>query len=130
MEEIGSGTNYRISFDKAKNRIYFWFFGDIMNPAGVAGLPGDLKKAVQLARPAFTGLADFSDMKLLGLPDVAQDTQATLVAGGIKKVASVWNRESFAKFIVDSTAAKVGDKYSEKRKIFFDRAEAEAWLDE
>lgn len=129
MEKIGSGTNYRISVDKVKNRIYFWFFGDVMSPAGVADLPNDLKSALKLTSPGFTGLADFTEVKLLGLPDVTQQTQAALAAGGIRKVASVWNRESFAKFVVDSSAHKV-DMYEQRREVFFSTSEAEAWLNE
>jgi hypothetical protein len=129
MQEIGSGTNYRISVEKPKNRIYFWFFGDLLDPAGIAGLSNDLNAAIGVTKPGFTALADFSAVNLLGLPDAAKQTQTTLASANVKKVASVWQRESFAKYVIDSTAHKV-DTYQEKRKVFFSRAEAEKWLDE
>ncbi len=49
----------------------------------------------------------------------------------VKKIASVWNTETFAKMIVDSSAQKVaGGAYDVRRKVFHDKTEAEAWLDE
>jgi hypothetical protein len=130
MQEIGIGPNYRVEVDTAKNRIYFWFFGDAMNASGVAGLPEAAKAACALMKPSFTGLADFTGMKMLGVPDVVHQVQATLLNAGLRKVASVWNEESFAKFVVDSSAQKLkSGEYDEKRKVFKDRVEAEAWLD-
>jgi hypothetical protein len=131
MQEIGSGANYRVGVDTAKNRVYFWFFGDVLNTYGVADLPEHVKTACALMKPRFTGLADFSEMKMLGVPDVVQQVQANLLNAGLRKIASVWSDESFAKFIVDSSAQKLkSGEYDEKRKVFKNRIEAEAWLDE
>lgn len=131
MQEIGSGPNYRVEVDTAKNRIYFWFFGDVVQVSGAAHLPNDTKAACDLMRPGFTSLADFTGMKMLGVPDVVHQVQATLLSAGLRKVASVWNAESFAKFIVDSSAQKLkSGEYDAKRRVFKDRSEAEAWLDE
>lgn len=131
MKEIGSGPTYRIMIEKTKNRIYFSFFGDLVNEASVAGLLDATKASSALMKPGFTALADFREVKLLGLPDIAQKVQMTLLEAGLLKVASVWNHESFAKIIIDSSAQKVGSgMYSEKRKVFKDKVEAEAWLAE
>ncbi len=67
---------------------------------------------------------------MLGVPDIVQELQETVMAAGLRKLASVWDRDSFAKLVVDSSAQKVaGGAYEEKRKVFHTRAEAEAWLD-
>jgi hypothetical protein len=129
MQEIGSGPSYRVEVDMPKNRIYLWFFGEAVNDASVAGLLEAVKGACDLMKPGFTGLADFTDMKLMGLPDVAQKTQTLLMEAGLRKLASVWDHESFAKIIVDSSAQKVkSGEYSERRRVFKNRVEAEAWL--
>jgi hypothetical protein len=131
MKEIGSGPSYRVEVDTLKNRIYFSFFGDALGEASVAGLIDAVEAACALMKPGFTSLADFTEMKLLGLPDVARETQVTISHAGVRKVASIWNHESFAKIVVDSSAEKVmSGEYSEKRKVFTDRAEGEAWLND
>ena len=131
MQEIGSGPSYRLEVDIPKNRIYLSFFGDALSDASVVGLLPAVKAACDLMKPGFTALADFTEMKLLGLPDVAQKVQISISNAGVRKVASVWGHESFAKIVVNSSAEKVkGGEYSERRKVFKDRAEAEAWLDE
>ncbi len=89
-----------------------------------------VKKACALMKSNFTCLADFCDMKLLGVPDTVKEVQTILSSAGLGKIASVWNEESFAKFIVDSSAQKMGEQYDQKRKIFNNRIEAESWLDE
>ena len=131
MQEIGSSVNYRIAIDAARNRVYFWFIGDIMSAAGTKDLPSDTKRACEALKPGFTGLADFTEMNLLGLPDMAQQVQTILMDAGLARMASVWSKESFGKLIVDSTAQKVaGGAYEARRKVFDDRASAEAWLDD
>ncbi len=131
MRQIGSGPCYRVEFDTPKNRVYLTFFGDAVSPASVTGLEEAVQTACGLSKPGFTTLSDFIEMKLLGLPDVVKNVQNIVFNAGVRKVASVWSYESFAKIIVDSSAEKVkAGEYSEKRKVFHDRLEAEAWLNE
>lgn len=131
MQEIGSDTNYRWAVDKEKNRAHLWLFGDVLTTQGVTGVVKDTKAACDALKPGFTMLADFTGLNLLALPDFAQKVQATLMDAGVKKIASVWNRDTFAKLIVDSSAQKVaGGAYDAKRRVFHSMAEAEAWLDE
>jgi len=129
MTEIGSGANYRVGVDPMKNRMYFSYFGEIMSAEANAHMVSHAEDACRHLTPGFTVLADFLGVKMLGLPDVAQRVQLALLNGGVGKVASVWNKASFSKLVVDTSAQKVGDAYSDKRKTFFDLAEAEAWLD-
>lgn len=130
MQELGSGPNYRLAVDAGKNRIYVWAFGDILNTSGVAALPNDAKAACNTMKPGFTVLVDFTGVKLLGLPDMIQQLQSIMLEAGVRRITSVWSEESFAKFIVDSSAHKVkGGAYEEKRQAFMNRGEAEAWLD-
>ena len=131
MKEIASGPSYRVQLDAVKNRIYLSFFGDAVGEASVAGFVDAVKAACALMKPGFTSLADFTEMKLLGLPDIVQQAQLTLLNAGLQKLASLWDHETFAKMVVDSSAEKVkSGEYSEKRKVFTDRVEAEAWLND
>ena len=131
MQEIGSGPNYKVSVDQVKNRLYMGFSGDVLTSATVSPLPGYVKAACAALKPGFTCLADFTDMKLLGLPDLVTTVQGTIMSAGVRKVASVWSDEGFAKFLVDSSAHKLASgEYEGKRKVFKSVAEAEDWLDE
>ncbi len=88
------------------------------------------KTACETLKPGFFAIVDFTEMTMLGLPDIVQKLQETVLAAGLGKLASVWSRETFAKMVVDSSAQKVaGGGYEEKRKAFHSRAEAEAWLE-
>ena len=82
-------------------------FGDALSDASVVGLLPAVKAACDPTKPGFTALADFTEMKLLGLPDVAQKVQISISNAGVRKVASVWGHESFAKIVVNSSAEKV-----------------------
>ncbi|MBI5571133.1 MAG: hypothetical protein HY914_14410 [Desulfomonile tiedjei] len=131
MQEIGSGSNHRVAIDQSKNRVYMRFSGDILSSEAVSALPDEVKAACAALKVGFTCLADFTEMKLLGLPDLVVNVQSTIMAAGVRKVASVWSEEGFAKFLVDSSAQKVSSgAYEGKRKVFKNAAEAESWLDE
>src|SRR5271157_2302649 len=104
MQEIGSAPNYRVEVDTATNRIYLRFIGDIVSDAQVTGLPEAVKAASAIVKPQFTTLADFTEMQLLGLPDVVQQLQMILLSAGLRKLASLWDHETFAKIVVDSAA--------------------------
>lgn len=128
MIEIGSGLNYRIAVDPLKNRIYYWFFGNIMRVEDNPRLLEDVEKGCRQLAPGFTALADMQEVKMLGLPDVAQGVQSILLKTGVSRVASVWSQDSFSKLVIDTSAQKVGSAYADKRKVFSSLAEAEAWL--
>ncbi|MGO9120832.1 MAG: hypothetical protein ACLQPD_24880 [Desulfomonilaceae bacterium] len=131
MKEIEASPHYRVEVDTAKNRLYLSLFGDVLTDADVAGMLDGVQTAIDLLKPGFTAVGDFTGLNLLGLPDISQEVQRTLFNGGLRKVASVWSREGFAKIVVDSSARKVNSgHYSEKRKVFTSRVEAEVWLDE
>ena len=51
MQDIGSGPNYRISIDKAKNRMYIWAAGDLISPKGVEGIVPGLSTACKSLNP-------------------------------------------------------------------------------
>ncbi len=131
MREIGSGPNYRVAVDVPKNRAYLYSFGDALNDSGVSSLLDDMKKALNSLKPGFTLLADFTGLKLFGLPDLVRTLHNMVLEAGVRKVASVWSEESFAKFMIDSLAQKAkGGTYAEIRRSFKSLTEAEAWLDE
>ena len=107
MQEIGSGKNHRVAVDISKNRLYFWFFGDALTVANLDLLPGDTTKARNMLKPGFTILADFTEMKLLGLTDQVSAVLGIVGGEDLHKAAQVWTKESFAKVVVSSLAQKV-----------------------
>lgn len=131
MKEVGSGAKYRIAVDVAKNRLYTWFNGDLISGSDAAGLLESTRKACGMLKPGFTGLTDFTEVNLLGLPDVMEKAQRLLASSGLSKSATVWADQLFAKRVLDAQARKVKEgSFSERRRAFTSRAEAEAWLDE
>ena len=130
MEEVGSTNNVKIAVDKTKNRIFFVFSGDILDPKTAEPIPGITRKGCEQLRTGFTCLADFTGMNLLSLGDVAEKVQSELLRADVKKVASVWSEDTFAKMVVDRSGEKVGSEYASRRKHFTDRTTAEKWLDE
>src|SRR5208283_155413 len=106
MREIGSGKNHRVAVDISKNRIYFWFFGDALTAANLDLLPRDARTARDMLKTDFTILADFTEMKLLGLTDQVTAVLGILGVEDLRKAAGVWPQESFAKFVVNSLAQK------------------------
>ena len=92
MKEIEASPHYRVEVDTAKNRFYLSLFGDVLTDADVAGMLDAVQTAIDLLKPGFTAVGDFTELKLLGLPDISQEVQMTLFNGGLRKVASVWSR--------------------------------------
>ena len=130
METVGSTEHCTISIDRQKNRIFLVFIGDILDPKTAEPIPGQTQKGCEQLKPGFTCLADFTQMRLLSLGDLAAKVQSTLLRADVKKVASVWSEDTFAKMVVDRSGEKVGSEYASRRKHFTDRTTAEKWLDE
>ena len=127
--ETARGLNYAMQVDIARNRLEIQFFGDLTDPKENENIPSETRDASERLTKGFTCLADFTKVGLLGLPDIAKQVQETLVQCGVGKVASVWSTEGFAKLVIQRSANQASGGYSEKRKVFSDLGEAEAWLD-
>lgn len=130
MREIGSTKNFRIAVDSSKNRLYLIVSGDALKANENLEAPVIIERACAQLKPGFTCLADHTQLSLFGLPDVAAQIQSAMMRAGVRKVASVWPSESFAKIVVKSAGDQTGDAYTAKRKYFTDLGSAEAWLDE
>ena len=104
MIQTAHGLNYVIEIDNSKNRLRIRFFGDILDAARNARVPADTKDAVSRLASGFTCLADFTEVGLLGLPDLAKQVQVTLLEAGVRKVASVWTKEGFSRLVVQRSA--------------------------
>jgi hypothetical protein len=130
VEQFAKGENYEINLDKDKNRLYLKMEGDIYHKEKFEKLPEQMREACKALDQGFTCLADFTKVKLFALPDVAGSVQEAILEQGVRKVASIWGEQLLAKMAMNKSADSVGDDYSHKRKIFTDRAEGEAWLDE
>ena len=126
MKTIASNDFYTVAVDSVKNRIYFTMRGSWTNEKQVSDWPDHVAEAVRLCSPGFTELIDWTGAPAILLTDYIGRAQEIAVKGGLRKAARVYERETFAKHQMDSLTEKTGFPV----RSFFDREEAEAWLDE
>ena len=126
MELIASTPFYSYHIDKAKNRMYVAYKGTWLKPSQVPDFVKHHEQAMsQLAR-GFTVLADWREMESILITDIIEQCQKQSVAAGISKVARVYAKPTFKEIQAESMSQRTGIK----SKVFYDIAEAEAWLDE
>jgi hypothetical protein len=119
-----------VKVDQTKNRLYTELFGELFERQKFVNLPTEIREACSMLKPGFTCVADFKEVTLFALPDIATGVQKALLEEGVRKVASVWGEQLLAKLSINKAADSSGDAYVDRRKVFTDKAEAEAWLDE
>ncbi len=130
MITVASKEGYSIRVDQIRNRIYLELQGDMYDRPKFEDIPSEVRDACRMIKPGFTCLADFKKVQLFALPDIAAAVQKILLEEDVRKVASVWGQQLLAKLSLDKAADSSGDAYVDRRKVFTDRAEGEAWLDE
>ena len=126
MKTIASNEYYSVAVDTQKNRLFLSASGMWLKETEVKGFVADVKKGLDELRTNLTILIDARGMKGTSLPNLFVDAQKAGVAKGIKRVASVWDRESFFRFQADQIKQTSG--FPVQR--FAAMEEAEAWLDE
>ncbi|MDQ7782037.1 MAG: hypothetical protein RDU20_04110 [Desulfomonilaceae bacterium] len=126
MKTIVSNDFYTVAVDPAKNRIYFTMRGSWIKEKEVQDWPNHVAEAVRLCSPGFTELIDWTGSKAILLTDYIAKAQEIAVKGGLRKAARVYDEESFAKHQMDTLTKET--KFPVRS--FFNRQEAEAWLDE
>ena len=130
MTIVTSSDRYIVKVDETKNRLYLEMNGDVYELHKFENLPSEMRKACRMLQPGFTCLADFKEVTLFALPDVAAAVQKAILEEDVRKVASVWGEQLLAKMSINKAADSSGDAYVDRRKVFTNRAEGEAWLDE
>lgn len=126
MKAIANNEFYILTVDERKNRIHLTMQGEWINFSQVSGWLDHNSEAVKLCAPGFTTLIDWTSVKATGLPDFIADAQEVMMKAGLRKAARVYDRETFLKFQLD----RLTEKTKFPVRSFFDRSEAEAWLDE
>ncbi|MFH1114790.1 MAG: STAS/SEC14 domain-containing protein [Pseudomonadota bacterium] len=126
MKTIASNDYYTVSVDGLKNRLFLSASGMWVKEGEVKNLVPDVQAALAELQPNLTILVDARGMQGTSLPDLFVDAQKAAVAKGIKRVASVYERESFFKLQAEEIAQTSG--FPVKR--FAAMEEAQAWLDE
>jgi hypothetical protein len=115
-----------IAVDVVKNRIYLKIKGDWMEKRQVTAFTKDAVAAVNECCPGLTILADNTEIGMQAFPDLHEQAMKTAMERGIKKVAEVFSKESFAKLTLERAAERTGLPTK-----WFDSFEAgEAWLDQ
>lgn len=126
MELIASTPFYSCHVDKTKNRMYVAYKGAWLKPDQVPDFVKHHGEAMSQLTRGFTVLADWREMESVFITDIIEECQKRSVAAGISKVARVYSKPTFKEIQADSMSQRTGIK----SKVFYDIAEAEAWLDE
>ena len=126
MKTVASHEFYSVAVDGAKNRLHLTNRGSWTSTKQISGWLDDLASAAKLCTPGFTALIDWTQSTGILLIDRVAEAQKLLMKAGMRKAARLFERETFLKYQMD----EVSDKTGFPVKSFFDRREAEAWLDE
>ncbi len=129
MKEIADNTYYSIYVDKLKNRVYLTVKGFWKNQAVVSNYLEDIKKATnEETSPGYTILTDVTQMRTPP-QDVAElhiEAQKICVESGLRKTAELLEKNVAAQMALERYSKHSGMK----KRSFYDKAKAEAWLDE
>lgn len=125
MKTVASTEFYTIEVDTDKNRVYFGLKSSWMDAQKLASWEKDLAAAFRLCSRGFTELIDWTDVQGIFLTESIEKAQRLAMDAGIRKAARVFSRETFAKMQMDTLTKKT----SFPVKTFYDRNDAEAWLD-
>ncbi len=126
--EVAKTEKYSLVVDAAKNRIYVTMIGFWKSPAEVPNFVKDWKAALSKVKKGFTVLTDHAQ-RTPPTPEVKEmfvELQKRIMAAGLRKTAELLNKNAILSLSTDAVAKKSGMLKAD----FFDRAEAEAWLDE
>jgi hypothetical protein len=125
MKTVASTDFYTIEVEQAKNRVYFTLRGSWIDAQKLSAWEGDVAAAFRLCSRGFTELIDWTDVQGILLTDSIEKAQRLAMDSGIRKAARLFPRETFAKMQMDTLTKKT----SFPVRTFYDRKEAEAWLD-
>ena len=124
MKTVARTDFYAIEVDQSLNRVYFNLKGSWMDARDLAAWEEDVAAAFRLCSPGFTELIDWINVQGILLTDCIEKAQKLALSAGIRKAARVFSKETFAKMQMDSLTKKT----SFPVKTFYDRNEAEVWL--
>ena len=126
MELIASTPFYSLHIDKTKNRMYVAYKGAWLKTSLIPDFVKHHAETIGRLTPGFKVLADWREMESVFITDVIEECQNQAIAAGISKAARVYAKPTFKDMQADSMSRRTGIK----SKVFYDIAEAEAWLDE
>jgi hypothetical protein len=126
MRIVTRTDQYLHEADSAKNRGYITLYGTWTSVREVPEVLQDVEKLCTALRPGFSILCDFRESKATALPDIFQKASEILVTAGMKRFAALHERETF----MQTQMAKASRDGNFPGRVFYDRDEAEAWLDE
>lgn len=125
MKTVATTDHYVIEVDEKKNRILFTMKGSWTSTKAVPNWLEDVKKALQLVRPGFTELVDWTAVGAIALTDYIAAAQDLAMKAGLRKAARVYTSERFLKIQMDNLTEKT--KFPVQS--FFSHEDANAWLD-
>lgn len=126
MKTLASASAYLVAVDEVKNRIVLTNRGSWTDETQVIRWLDDIGAAIELCRPGFTVLIDWTQSTAILLTDRVAEAQDLLMKGGMRRAARLYDRETFLKHQMDRVSAKTGFPV----QTFYSLKEAEAWLEE
>lgn len=129
IKHIAKTDFYSIEVDTIKNRMYLTIVGFWRNSTVVPNYLDDIKKASRSLSSGFTILTDVSQMKTPSteVGSLHERAQRLLIEAGLKKTAEIIpDNKAIEKMVLQRLSTKSGMV----RSTFYDKATAEAWLDE
>jgi hypothetical protein len=130
MEVIVEREQYRIAVDRAKNRLLFEAWGDLIEAGQYKHIPDDWRTACSQVKPGFSVLGDYSRVGVHFMKRESAEGMKVVFDAGVKKVAVFWGVKVLGRWTTEQAAAEASDQYAAKRRSFENREEAEAWLED
>ena len=126
MIHVADEEYYRLDVDQGKNRIYFTIRGDWTDAKKMSNWIPDIEKAIGYCSPGFTEYIDWTTMTAITLTDAIAEHHKIAMKAGISRAARVFDQSHFVALQLERVARESGFPI----KVFYNRSEAEAWLDE
>jgi hypothetical protein len=126
MITVADRECYRLDVEVQKNRLHFLIRGDWTNPNNFTDWLPDLEKAIGQLKPGFTELIDWTVMRAITMTDAIVDHHKLAMKAGIKKAARIIDSDHFVVHQLEMVTQDTGFPI----KVFYNRPEAETWLDE
>jgi hypothetical protein len=126
MKTLASESVYSVVVDEGKNRIFLTNRGAWTDETQVSGWLRDIGAAIELCRPGFTVLIDWTQSSAILLMDRIGEAQKLLMQGGMRRAARLYERETFLKLQMDRVSEKTGFPV----RTFYNLKDAETWLEE
>ena len=127
MTEITNNAFMKLAVDQTKNRIYYSMMGFWQKAADVPTSAEGWEKTLKLVSPGFTILVDLTQVKTISTEwaKIFEASQKKITDAGLIGTAEVVSENVLMK----AQLTRITKESGMPKKMFANKAEAEAWLD-